>query len=210
MTKIEELSTSALEDLLSQRRAEDAAAREKSRQTYEALRDETINTLVPMAIVLSSQIKDFKEKVFADLRALYDLLIEHSKRHANGRGNFQIISLDSAYKIDFKRQDLGYFDERSKQAEAHIVSFVNRRFADDEDARDVIMTLLERRKGSLDVKKVQTLYAMEDRFNDEEWLQGLRLLRESWTTNKTCYYATFYVKDADGHWRHINLDFASV
>lgn len=204
------LSVNALEQLLASKKAAEAQERDNRRRHYETLREETVETLTDTAIKISSTLQAFKEAAFDDLKALYDLLKEYSKRHQDGKGNFEVINADGTRKIIFKRQDNGHFDERSKQAEQHIISFVNKRFAQDDATRDLIMSLLERRKGHLDIKLVQKLYAMEDRFDDAEWKEGLRLLKESWHITDTCDYATFYTKDRNNRWELINLNFASL
>ncbi|SIT25475.1 Protein of unknown function [Chryseobacterium ureilyticum] len=70
------------------------------------------------------------------------------------------------------------------------------------------MSLLERKKGSLDILLVQKLYSMEDRFEDQNWKEGIRLLKESYSYNLSKDYVSFYKRDENNVWELINLNFS--
>jgi hypothetical protein len=206
--KAQELTTEELKALLDERLLEENQAKNKARLDYEALKEATVLGLSLNASGLSSMLKDFSLKAFNEMESLYDLLCVYSNRHAEGKGNFSLESKDGSLKVVYKRQELGYFDERSVQAEKHIMDFVNSKFSDDDD-KELFMTILERKKGNLDIKLVQKLYAMENRFDNPNWKEGIKLLKESWTPSGSKPYITFYVKQK-GVWHQINLNFSSI
>ena len=70
------------------------------------------------------------------------------------------------------------------------------------------MSLLERKKGDLDIQLVQKLYSMEDRFDDENWREGIRLLKESYSYNHSKDYLSFFKKGNNNEWEGINLNFS--
>jgi hypothetical protein len=203
---LSQLSAEELEAALAQKKENDRQERENKRINYEALKSDTIKDLAPFAASLSEMIETFRDKAFKELGTLYGLLQEYSNRHKDGKGNFQIE--DDKFKIQFKRQGKGVFDERSVQAEKHIVDFINNRFGGDDDTRDFIMLALERRNGDLDNLQVQKLYSMEDRFNYENWREGIRLLKESYSYNHSKDYISFYKKGDNNEWQGINLNFS--
>ena len=203
-----ELSTADLEKLLADRKAEEVNKAKVARQNYEDLKAATVMELIPQAKALSEQLKAFKTKSFADMGALYDLLCTYSKRHADGKGSFSI-ELAEGLRITYKKQDVGFFDERSAQAERHIIDFVNSYYGHQDKTRKLVTSLLERKKGKLDIKLVQKLYAMENDFDDKNWVEGIKLLKESWTASESKSYITFEVKVKDT-WESINLNFASI
>lgn len=204
---ISQLSAEQLEAALAQKREDERKQREAKRTAYETLREESLEELANEAEQLSLALERFNSKTFSMLRSLYELLQDYSKRHKDGKGNFEIKNED--FKILFKRQGKGSFDERSLQAEKHIIDFVNSKFGDDIDTRDLIMSLLERKKGDLDIDLIQKLYAMEDRFDDENWREGIRLLKESYSYNHSKDYVAFYKKGRDNRWISINLNFSN-
>jgi hypothetical protein len=204
-----ELTLAELETLFNAKKEQERNETNKKRKEYEQLRDETAEKLVHKATVLSNAIKDFKMEVFSDMSGLYELLQEYSKRHADGKGNFTIESADGAYKIEFSRQMLGSFDERADQAAAHIIDFVNSRFSGDLEAQEMITGILERSKGKFDIKQIQKLYAMEAKFNDPNWIEGIRLFKEAWKPSETKDYTRFFIK-YKSEWKAVNLNFSSI
>lgn len=208
--QVASLSTEELEELLNKRKESERLERQQKRHAYESLKEETVFNLSTSAIKMHAQMKAFKEKVFADMSSLYDLLQDYSDRHRDGKGNFSIESADQKFRISFKNQNLGYFDERANQAEKHIIDFVNKRFADDPATKKLITTLLERKKGKLDIKLVQKLYAMEDDYDDENWKIGIKLLKESWQSGGSKSYVNFETKDQEGKWVPVVLNMAAI
>lgn len=205
---VSELTAEELETVLSAKRAEDNAKKSKLKQDYEALKHDLIMQLVPKAAYLSGALKDFKKEAFQSMDSLYELLCSYSKRHAEGKGNFSI-ELDNNMRISYSCQTQGYFDERSTQAEKHIIDFVNKQFADEPKTKKLITSLLERKKGHLDIKLVQKLYAMENEFEDNNWIEGIKLLKESWTDSESKSYIRFEVK-MENEWKPIILDYAKL
>ena len=72
------------------------------------------------------------------------------------------------------------------------------------------MSLLERKKGELDIQLVQKLYAMENRFQDENWKRGIELLKESFQSSHSKDYINFEQRNASGEWQNINLQFSNL
>lgn len=182
--------------------------KEKARKDYENLKHDTVLKLCTDAIFLNAKIAEFKERAFSDMQTVWSLLQEYSARHKDGKGSFKIES--GIYRVSYKQQGKASFDERSHQAEKHIIDFVNSKFEDDEDTRDLVMSLLERKKDELDINLVQKLYAMENRFSDENWTRGIELLKESYSYNHSKDYIRFEHKTPTGAWEPINLQFSNV
>ncbi|RKR83222.1 uncharacterized protein DUF3164 [Mucilaginibacter gracilis] len=206
---VDHLTTEQLEAILKDRHEKNVAAANAKRAAYEQLKEDTIVELSLEAIALGATLELFKSKVFNSLGTLYELLQEYSKRHSDGKGNFTIESRDAMYKIEFSRQTLGHFDERADQAERHMIDFLNSQFSGDEKTKKFIMQILERSKDKLDVKQIQKLYAMENDYQDSNWLEGIKLFKEAWTPSETKDYTRFWVKE-NGAWKAINLNFSSI
>jgi hypothetical protein len=208
VVNIQNLTTADLEKLLNDRKAKERQDLENKKGTYEQLRNDTVEKLIPMAAAIRDQLIDFKRLAFGELGAVHDLLKEYSARHEKGKGNFRITNADDTMRITFRSNEFGYFDERSTQAESHIIEFLDKQFAGDAQTRDLLRSLLQRSKGRLDINQVQRLYKFENSYDDANWREGIRLLKESWTAGKTKWYAQFEVL-INGTWSPIVMDFAS-
>lgn len=207
-TKEKKYTSNELKAMLAEQTRLEAEERELKRETYEKLKGETIDELFSIAKEINELLTTFKEKAFKDMGALYALLQEYSNRHKDGKGNFSVEN--EIHKIEFKKQGKGSFDERSVQAEKHIIDFLTTKYEGDLDTKDLIMSLLERKKGDLDILLVQKLYSMEDRFDDANWKEGIKLLKESYTYTHSKDYISFYEKDDHGKWQGVNLNFSYV
>jgi len=207
-TVINNLTEEELEAALAEKRAAKAEEREKKRVQLEALKMDVIKAISDGALSLHKSMQAFKKDAFESMNSYYDLLQDYSDRARDGKGNFTIES--DAYRIKFRNQTIKGFDERADQAEKHIIDFVNHQWQGDESTRELIMSLLERKAGALDIDNVQKLYKLEDRFDNENWIRGLQLLKESYTTTNTKSYIQIEEKDGNGGWNPIVLNFASI
>ena len=205
---LSQMSDAEFEAEMNRRNLAKVEQQEKQRNDYENLRKEVATELCCGAIGLSELLKVFKQKAFSDMQTVYEMLKEYSSRHADDKGNFKIEH--GIYRVHYKRQGKGNFDERSNQAEKHIIDFVNSKFENDVDTKDLVMSLLERKKGELDVNLVQKLYAMENRFQDENWKRGIELLKESYSYNHSKDYIKFETRNDNNEWESINLQFSSL
>ena len=195
---------------LAELEAKERADRDKQRDAYEALKEDTVNDLVGKAVTLNAALSDFKAQAFSDSQAIYQALQDYSERYSDGKGNFSIENKAKTCRLTYKKQGKPSFDERSEQAEKHIIDFVEKKFNDDKDTRDLIMSLMERKNGHLDIDLIQKLYAMEDRFDDANWKKGIKLLKESYSYNHSKDYINFFLKDDKGAWQPVVLQFSTV
>ncbi len=205
---LSQLTPEELQAELDKRKANANTEKENQRKAYEDIKATAVMSLCHDAILINETLKEFKTKAFSDMQAIWEMLKEYSSRHADGKGNFRLEHEN--YRVSYKRQGKPTFDERSHQAERHIIDFVNSKFENDVDTKDLVMSLLERKKGELDINLVQKLYAMEDRFQDVNWKRGIELLKESYSFSHSKDYIGFEIKDNKGEWKAINLQFSNV
>ena len=207
------LSTRDLEKALAARKAQENAERDALRQQYENEKDALISALGGTATKAADILKAFKEDAMGQVRGFRSKLLEYGqlrKGEAN-KGNFEI--KNDSYKITFSSQVKKCFDERSELAEeklkSFLGSFVKKR---DKDLHDLVLSLLERnpKSGDLDISNIQRLYKLEDRFDNEDWREAIRLFKESYNPEGTAYYVRFFQKAEDNSWQHINLNFSSL
>jgi hypothetical protein len=205
---LSQLTPEELQAELDRRNADATAKKEAQRKAYEDIKATTVISLCTDALLINEKLKQFKNKAFSDMHTIYEMLKEYSSRHADGKGNFRLEC--GNYRVSYKRQGKPTFDERSHQAERHIIDFVNSKFENDVDTKDLVMSLLERKKGELDINLIQKLYAMEDRFQDVNWKRGIELLKESYSYSHSKDYIGFEQKSDKGEWLLINLQFSNI
>ncbi len=210
-TQNKDLSSLTIDDLqaeLNKRTENERKKHQLQREAYEDMKEDVVMSLVAIAEAQHAQLKEFKLHAFESMQTLYALLLEYSSRHADTKGNFRVEFGNC--RVNYVKKGIATFDEKADQAEKHIIDFINTQFAEQEDSRDLIMSLLERTKGSLDVNSIQKLYAMEDRFTDPNWVKGIELLKESYNYSYSKDYIRFEKRDEKGEWKTINLQFSSI
>lgn len=210
MTPIDltKLDDAALAAEFKRRELEKQKQADNQKNAYEALKIDTVVTLCTIAKSFSKDLQDFKNTSFEAMQTMYAMLQEYSSRHADGKGNFRLEVGD--FRVSYRRQGRATFNEKALQAEKHIIDFVNKRFENDPDTKDLIMSLLERKKGELDINLIQKLYAMENRFDDENWRKGIALLKESYQYSHSKDYILFEERNENGDWQTINLQFSNL
>ena len=189
--------------------AEQKAAKElerESRAAYEEEKNEAIQGIAIEAEELLDALQEFKNFVFDKLNYLISRINEGNPDKAQNSHTFK--TADGKFKVEFARQLVNDYDERSGVAVKLISEFVSEKYAQDAETQELVLSLLERRNGNLDPKLVQKLYAMEDRFDDDKWKRGLQLLRESYKVADTKEYVRFFRKTNANAWEGIKLDFA--
>lgn len=205
---LSQMSDAEFEAEMQRRNLAKVEQQEKLKKDYESLKKGVVIDLCKGATEINETLKIFKQKAFSDMQTVYEMLKEYSNRHKDGKGNFQLEHEN--FRVSYKRQGKPHFDERSHQAEKHIIDFVNTKFENDVDTKDLVMSLLERKKGELDINLVQKLYAMENRFQDENWKRGIELLKESYSYSHSKDYIGFETKNEKGEWQTINLQFSNI
>lgn len=212
--KIEELSTEQLEELLAERKKNERLEAQKKKEQYERSRNVMIHQQCAAAILLRDDLKAFKEQAFGTMLKFYEDMMTYGDVKKDGKGNFQLISDDQQYKIIFANQVKAGFDERAELAEVKLKEFLNTTVKKrDLGLHGIIMGLLERNKvsGDFDIKLINRLVKMEDKFEDANWKEAIRLFKESYQEQGTSSYIRFYERNNDQQrWELINLNLASV
>ncbi|SFB80827.1 Protein of unknown function [Flexibacter flexilis DSM 6793] len=208
----DQLTGEEQEILLGDAAAKKAAKQNGLRETYSSMRDSLIVGLLTRAEKLSADMTAFKTQAIAELDTFAEIMKEYSGRadNADDKGNFTIESPDGLAKIIFSNNEKSKFNELSIEAEKHIMLFINSEFGD-KPAAKIITTLLERTKGSLDIKLIQRLYKMENDYQDENWKRGIELLKESWQPTDVASYVRFYKRPTkQDKYTLVNLNFSAA
>lgn len=212
--QIEELTTEQLEELLAERKKNERLEAHKKKEQYERSRNFMIHQQVAAAIQLRDELKAFKDQAFGTMHKFYADMMAYGDVKRDGKGNFQLISDDQQYKIIFANQIKAGFDERAEMAEVKLKEFLNTTVKKrDLGLHGIIMGLLERNKvsGDFDIKLINRLVKMEDKFDDANWKEAIRLFKESYQEQGTSSYIRFYERNNDQQsWQLINLNLASV
>jgi len=209
---IEDMTPQEIEAYLEKKKKAQKAKEEKQRKEYEAKRDMTVSELVQEAIELHQQLEVFKNKCHASLEEHAVALNEYGLLRSNSKGGFSLTDTEGVLRVTRRRDVEPNWDERSIKAVELIKDFlgdaVKKR---DQKLYEILMSFLEPNANSdMEYGRVMNLWQHEDKFNDPRWKEGLKLIKESFTTHLKGFGYIFQTRGTDGKWQPINLTFASV
>jgi len=182
------------------------------KKKYESDRDELIKDLSLEAKTISSLLESFKKDCHLLMDSQHEKLNSYGKIRKNSKGGFHIVNVSNTLKITRRRDTTPTWDERSAKAGELIKEFL----FDTVKKRDVkqfqiLIGFLERNKnGDMEYAKVMELLKHEDLWDDKRWLEGLRLMKESYHNHLKGYSYVFEIKLEDNKWHSVNLNFSSI
>lgn len=211
VTELENLSTEELEKVLRERKANERAKKEQERVAYVSLRCELVNKFAAKALDIEALLSSSHSEWLEQLKSFKELMNQYGDLPKNSKGGFTITNEDATKKIRLKYHTLGDFDERAELAETHIRAFFEKTLKQtDLNTFDMMMSLLERKKGKLEYSRVMNILSFEERFEDEDWRLGCKLLKESWCETGSKYYIEIEVKNEQNVWRKVNLNISTL
>ncbi len=206
------LSIKELETLIKEKKQEQAQLQEEEKKVYEQEKDKTIASIFEKVGYLSETLASFKTDCHDMMEHQATKLEEYGKLRSNSKGGFSITNTDGSLKITRRRDTEPVWDERSNKAMQLIKDFLGDAIKKrDIKMYEILMSFLERNSnGDLEYNRVMELYKHEDKFDDERWKEGLRLIKESFSKTLKGFGYEFKYKDTNGKWQNASLNFSSL
>jgi len=209
---IETLSTKQLEELLATKKAKDRQQRENARKQYEKGRDSAVESLFEEADELALANARFKNKCHIVMQSQHEKISEYGGIRSNSKGGFELTHSDGQRAVKRRRDTDPTWDERATKAVELIKEFlgdtVKKR---DAELHDILMEFIEKNdKGDLEFAKVMNLFKHQDKFVDTRWVNGLQLIKESYSQSFKAYGYEFRRKNKAGKWEGLTLNFSSI
>ena len=168
-----------------------------------------------MLINVTADVKGFKEWLREESSAFVKLMREYGQVKTDEQKNYTIT--DGDFRLQISCNSVKGFDERADLAAERLVAFLKDYMKKSEKGTDdpmyqLAMTLLERNQaGDLDYKSISKLYELEDKFNDPEYSEIMKLFQESNVVQKNATNYYFWKRDKEtGVWRRIEPSFCRI
>uniref|UniRef100_A0A6H1ZE33 Sulfate transporter n=1 Tax=viral metagenome TaxID=1070528 RepID=A0A6H1ZE33_9ZZZZ len=175
-------------------------------------RDRLVRHLVDRASELSSDLRDFKDMAFGDIKAFIEMSFEEYGARVGGKkGNVTLLSFDGRYKIQLAVQESIVLDERL-QAARSLIDECLRDWT--EGARPEVVTLVNDAfrtdtKGEIRTARVLALRRLE--IGDERWQRAMKAIGEACQVVGSKSYIRIYERVGDtDQYQPISLDMAGV
>lgn len=209
---INDLSADQLEELLKKKKSAERKRQEKERAEYEKDRDEKVFAIMQTAKALFRELSEFKTFCHIEMDKQALKLASYGKLRSNSKGGFKISNTEDTIRVVRRRDTEPVWDERSTKALELIKDFLGDTIKKrDLKLYEILMSFLERNaNGDLEYSRVMALYKHEDKYDDERWKEGLRLIKESFRNHLKGYGYEFKYKDESGKWQNILLNFSGI
>ncbi|WP_167597666.1 DUF3164 family protein [Leeuwenhoekiella sp. ZYFB001] len=207
-----ELTEEQLEAKLKELRAKKAKAAEREKKEYERKRDETINLIMKLALQTNEYLVELKNLCHNRMEEQAELLNNYGQMRSNSKGGFSITNEAGDYRITRRRDTEPIWDERSIKAQELIREFLGETIKKrDLKTYEILMSFLQKNeKGELEYARVMILLQHEAKYDDPRWVEGLRLIKESYSNHLKGFGYEVKRKGADGKWQTVNLQFSSI
>lgn len=207
------MSIEEMEAELAKRKESRRKKREKEQAEYIKNRDQNIDNLIAEGLELNQRIASFKERTAEVMVLQAEKLASYGRMRKNSKGGFNITNTAANKRIVRRRDTEPTWDERGDKGVAMLKDFlgdvVKKRNA---KMYEILMGFLVRNKnGDLENSRVMDLLKHEDKYTDARWVEGLHLVKESYSNVMKGYGYQLMHRPKDGDkWETINLSFASI
>lgn len=187
--------------------------REQEKNQYISNRDVNISGLISKAKEINNQMANFKFETAQLMQLQEEALNGYGLLRSNSKGGFSISNASGTMKIKRRRDTEPSWDERGQKGIDMLKDFLSDTVKKrDQSLYEILIGFLEKNKqGDLEYSRVMELLKHEEKYTDQRWVEGLKLLKESYSNLMKGYGFQFYHKPKDGDkWEAINLSFASI
>jgi len=172
-------------------------------------RDRVARLYAKKAIALRDKLTTFKEELLEACDNLYDQMLAEHKVHPKTKGGFSVTSFDKSIKIEININERVEFDDRIQVAQELINEYIESKSGGmDKDIRQIVNLAFQTRKGRLDVKRVLGLFQLN--IQDKKWVEAMEVLKKSISRNQTKRYARIWLKDKNGEYQAVDLNFSAL
>lgn len=159
---------------------------------------------------ISSQLAKFKKESFKTADKLYGEMLKNANITPSERkGNYTLTSFDKSVKIEVNVADRIDFDDNITLAQEKLNEFIKKKTdGADKELAALVNHAFTTRKGRLDKARIFGL--MQLNIKNPLWDEAMELIRKSITTNSSVRYMDISVKDNEGKYIPVKLNFASI
>ena len=192
---------------------EAASARKAAREQYRELVDETVPTTVERLRKLSGAMAAEKAKTYADFDAILALKAEMVGLPKEGQRSHTFTSSDSKYRLTLGVNTIDGYSDLVEDGITMVRGYIES-LATDEKSKSLVsavLRLLSRDgQGNIKASRVLQLRKMAEETGDERFLEGVRIIEESYQPTETKTYIRAEMKNELGAWEIIPLSVTEV
>ena len=161
------------------------------------------------AIDINNRLSNFKLKIQKECTEIYEEAMKDAKV---GKGNFTFFNFDGSIKIEVQVNELITFDsvliEKAKQKLMEMVGESVK--PEMEFMKELVMGAFQTTRGQLDTKRVMGLKKHAKRIKDERYHQAMVFIDDSVRRPSSKTYFRVWLRNEQGEYESIDLNFSSI
>lgn len=179
----------------------------------ERLRERSANVLLKKAQSINELLHEYKELVKKASEDVYNAVLkENDIAKKDSKGNFSWYNFDRSIKVEVSINERIDFDETLiSLCKSKLDEFIDDNLQGvDLFVKELVNDAFQNTKGKLDSKKVMSLLKHRSKIKDHRYQEAMALLEKSIRRPDSKTYFRIAVKDAEGKYQYIDLNFSSI
>lgn len=192
---------------------EAAEARKAARSQYAEMVDTEVMAAVTALQELSEKIRSTKERIYDNFDAVLAMKAEVIGQPKDNQRSHTFTTSDSQHRISLGVNTIDAYRDTVEDGIAMVRSYIES-LAKDETTQALVaavLRLLSRDgQGNIKASRVLQLRKMAEDTGDERFLEGVRIIEESYQPTATKTFIRAETKDEHGAWQSIPLSMTDV
>ena len=180
---------------------------------FEKKKEKVVNSLVSEAEKLSKELKAFKLKILKASKEILDFKASEEKAEIPETiGNFTFSNFHKDKKIEVTKSERVVFnDEDLILAKDLLDKYLNSQISTNAlFVKDIILDAFSTSRGRVDTRKVMGLLQYKQRIDHPDFQKACELIEKAQDRPGSKTYARISVKNAEGEYEYIDLNFSSL
>lgn len=157
----------------------------------------------------------FKEEMNSANEEILETIRQENDVKLDGKGNFTWYNFNRTIKIEVNVNEAIKFDEiKIEAAKEKLITLIRDNISGDDFIISIVEDAFQTSRGKLDARKILGLQKHTSRIKSkgikEQWEDAMRLINESITRPKSKSYQKVWLKEKDGSYKPIELNFSAL
>ena len=177
---------------------EAAELRKQQRETYQELVNEELAAAIPELRALSEQIKTTKDTLFSNFRAVLDMKADVVGFKEDGQYSHTFTNSDSSLRLTLGVNTVDGWTDMAETGITMVRRYLESLATDDKSkalVNTVLRLLSKDRQGNLNASKVLQLQKMAEESHDDQFVEAVKIIRESYQPTETRRYIRAQYRD---------------
>jgi hypothetical protein len=181
----------------------------ENRDTYRGMVNDEVLNAIPLLRGVSKNLIETKQKVFRDFQTVLDMKSDVMKLTKDNQRTHTFSDSEGKYRLILGTYMLDGYDDTVESGIAIVKEYISSLAGDDPKARSlvnmVLKLLAKDAAGNLKASRVLQLRKLADESGNDRFIEGVRIIEESYRPTPSKTFLRAEERDAIGGWKSIPL-----